>query len=89
MIGKAATLQEIVLQEDPPEPVSLTCHESLDEEEPNVHPYKISVCCCACSRVLRIAVLCTSGGILALQTLLLRDLKIVCTRCALQQRYYG
>uniref|UniRef100_A0AAU7E1Y0 Protein E7 n=1 Tax=Mops bat papillomavirus TaxID=3141892 RepID=A0AAU7E1Y0_9PAPI len=89
MIGKQATLQEIVLREEPPEPVSLTCNETLDEEELNVRPYKISVCCCACPRVLRIAVLCTPGGILALQNLLLRDLSIVCTCCALQRRYYG
>uniref|UniRef100_A0AAU7E2C1 Protein E7 n=1 Tax=Mops bat papillomavirus TaxID=3141892 RepID=A0AAU7E2C1_9PAPI len=88
MIGKQATLQEIVLQEQP-EPVSLNCHESLDEEELNTLPYKIDLHCLFCLRVLRIAVHCTSGGIRALQTLLLQDLHVVCTKCAKDRRYYG
>uniref|UniRef100_A0AAU7E3Q7 Protein E7 n=1 Tax=Mops bat papillomavirus TaxID=3141892 RepID=A0AAU7E3Q7_9PAPI len=89
MIGKQATLQEIVLQEPPPEPVSLNCHETLDEEEPNTLPYKIAVQCYFCLRVPRIVVHCTPGGIRALQDLLLRDLHVVCTKCALDRRYYG
>uniref|UniRef100_A0AAU7E342 Protein E7 n=1 Tax=Mops bat papillomavirus TaxID=3141892 RepID=A0AAU7E342_9PAPI len=86
MIGKRATLEDIVLQEQP-EPVSLTCYEHLDEEEPiTTRPYKISLHCVDCSRMLRIAVRCTSGGIQALQSLLLQDIFIVCSPCALHQR---
>uniref|UniRef100_A0AAU7E302 Protein E7 n=1 Tax=Mops bat papillomavirus TaxID=3141892 RepID=A0AAU7E302_9PAPI len=87
MIGKEATLREIVLEEQP-EPVSLTCHETLDEEEPTT-PYKISVPCSDCPRMLRIAVQCTSGGIQILQTHLLRDIFLTCSPCAIKKRYYG
>uniref|UniRef100_A0AAU7E213 Protein E7 n=1 Tax=Mops bat papillomavirus TaxID=3141892 RepID=A0AAU7E213_9PAPI len=89
MIGQQATLNDIVLQEKP-ESVSLTCHEILDEEEPNTQPYIITSRCGVCSRMLRIAVRGTSGGIQTLKYLL-RDLEVsfVCTKCAIDQRYYG
>uniref|UniRef100_A0AAU7E331 Protein E7 n=1 Tax=Mops bat papillomavirus TaxID=3141892 RepID=A0AAU7E331_9PAPI len=88
MIGKAPTLRDIVLQEQP-EPVSLICHERLDEEEPIARPYKITLCCCYCPRMLRIAVRSTPGGILTLEDLLLRHIEFACTRCAKEQRSYG
>lgn len=90
MIGKQPSLEQIALVESPPEPVSLTCHEVLDEEEPQGDPYIISAPCVHCPRTLRIAVLGTSGGILTLQNLLTTlDVQICCAVCAKERRYYG
>lgn len=91
MIGKEASLKDIVLLEEPPEPVSLICHEALeDEEEPQGDPYKISASCPYCPRKLRIVVLGTTGGIQTLQSLLTTsEVTFVCAVCAKERHYYG
>ncbi|UJQ88220.1 E7 protein [Molossus molossus papillomavirus type 2] len=90
MIGKEAQLKDIVLLEDPPEPVSLICHEALeDEEELQGDHYKISAACPYCPRKLRIVVQSTAGGILTLQRLLsTSEVTFVCAVCA-KERHYG
>lgn len=88
MIGKQTTLRDIVLEERP-EPVSLICHETLDEEELSLRPYKFSVNCFYCPRELRIVVQSTPGGSLTLQDLLLHDLTFVCVGCAREHHYNG
>lgn len=94
MIGKQVTLQDIVLQEDPPENVILTCDEELPPEEEleqeQVHgdSFKVQVHCPHCDSVLCLAVLCSLETIRRLETLLIRDLRFVCQRCA-SRNYNG
>ncbi|ATQ38120.1 E7 [Betapapillomavirus 2] len=87
MIGKQATLRDIVLEELV-QPIDLHCHEELEEveeavveEEPEYTPYKIIVNCGGCSVKLKLYVLATEPGIRAFQVSLLEDVKLVCPTC--------
>ncbi|UJQ88233.1 E7 protein [Eumops bonariensis papillomavirus type 2] len=90
MIGKQPSVREVALTEEPPEPVSLTCHEDLDEEELIGAPYIFSGCCALCPGVLRIVVITTTGGLQTLKSLLSSsELSFCCAKCAKERHYYG
>lgn len=88
MIGKQATLRDIVLEELV-QPIDLHCHEELleeveeavVEEEPIYTPYKIIVFCGGCDTRLKLYVLATDCGIRAFQASLLETVKLVCPTC--------
>lgn len=88
MIGKQATLRDIVLEELV-QPIDLHCHEELFEEveeavveeEPEYTPYKIIVFCGGCDTKLKLYVLATDSGIRVFQTALLDNVKLVCPTC--------
>ncbi|ABU86869.1 transforming protein [Canis familiaris papillomavirus 4] len=95
MIGKDATLKDIVLEEQPTPVDDLWCDEELtlsDEEEepalnPNFKPFRIQTSCGTCDRGIRIVVLCTTEGIHALETLLCRNTSLCCPNCAATYRF--
>ena len=87
MIGKQATLRDIVLEELV-QPIDLHCHEELEEveeavveEEPEYTPYKIIVFCGGCDTKLKLYVLATDFGIRSFQASLLENVKLVCPTC--------
>lgn len=88
MIGKQATLRDIVLEELV-QPIDLHCHEELTEEveeavveeEPDYSPYKIIVFCGGCDTKLKLYVLATDFGIRSFQASLLDNVKLVCPTC--------
>lgn len=88
MIGKQATLRDIVLEELV-QPIDLHCHEELleeveeavIEEEPEYTPYKIIVNCGGCDTKLKLFVLATNFGIRAFQAALLENVRLVCPSC--------
>ena len=94
MIGKQATIPDIVLQELV-QPIDLYCHEEElpelpelpdeeeveKEEESEYIPYKIIVSCGGCEVRLRMYVLATNIGIRAQQELLLGEVKFLCPDC--------
>ncbi|AAA79409.1 transforming protein E7 [Human papillomavirus 23] len=88
MIGKQATLRDIVLEELV-QPIDLHCHEELTEEveeavveeEPEYTPYKIIVVCGGCETQLKLYVLATDFGIRSFQASLLENVKLVCPAC--------
>ena len=91
MIGKQATLCDIVLEELVL-PIDLHCHEELPElpeeseesvveEEPEYTPYKIVVYCGGCDTKLKLYILATLSGIRDFQTSLLGPVKLLCPTC--------
>lgn len=89
MIGKQATLCDIVLEELVL-PIDLHCHEELPElpeeleeveEEPEYTPYKIIVYCGGCDTKLKLHVLATLSGIRDFQASLLGPVKLLCPTC--------
>ena len=99
MIGKQATLCDIVLEELVL-PIDLHCNEELPdlpeevqesvaEEEPVYTPYKIVVFCGGCDAKLKLYVLATDTSIRDFQTLLLGELKLVCPSCREEIRNGG
>lgn len=87
MRGGEVTLSDIVLKEverEPPEPVSLTCDEEIEdseeEEEPSA-PYKVVVPCPLCKRALRLWCRADRPSIQALHQLLLDNLEFLCGAC--------
>ena len=99
MIGKQATLCDIVLEELVL-PIDLHCHEELPElpeeleesvveEEPEYTPYKIVVKCGGCDAKLKLYVLATDTSIRDFQSLLLGELKLVCPSCREEIRNGG
>lgn len=91
MIGKQATLRDIVLEELV-QPIDLHCHEELPdlpedieasvvEEEPVYTPYKIIVLCGGCEVRLKLYVWATDAGIRNLQDCLLGDVRLLCPTC--------
>ncbi|AEM05817.1 E7 [Peromyscus papillomavirus 1] len=94
MIGPEATLRDIVLEESPPETVSLYCDETLSEEEEeeeaeSISPYRVYAPCYRCDRSVRLVVSATENGIRGLEKLLLGDVSIVCPSCAVCVRPTG
>ncbi|AJP70542.1 E7 [Canis familiaris papillomavirus 16] len=94
MIGKDATLKDIVLEEQPTPVDELWCDEELaqsDEEEESgsqqTKPFKIQTYCGNCNRGIRIVVLCTSEGIRTLQGLLCCNTSLCCPGCAASYRF--
>lgn len=87
MIGKQATIPEIVLElQDLVQPIDLHCDEELDnqvEEEPAPQriDYKIVSSCGGCGIKLRIFATCTEFGIRSLQDLLLDEIALLCPDC--------
>lgn len=87
MIGKEATIPEIVLElQDLVQPTAdLHCYEELSEEEteeerPHI-PYKIVAPCCFCGSKLRLIVVATALGIRSQEELLLGEVQLVCPNC--------
>lgn len=97
MHGSSPTLQDIVLSEQPtevqPDEVDLRCYEELlpeevlDQPEPDVDPYRVLVPCGKCERIIKLAILATSCGVVTLEQLLLGELQIVCPPCAVRLRF--
>ncbi|AEP82735.1 E7 [Canis familiaris papillomavirus 9] len=96
MIGKDATLRDIVLEEQPTPLDNLWCDEELapsdDEEEEsppnqNLKPFRIQTYCGTCGRGIRIVVLCTQDGIHSLESLLCRNTSLCCPTCAATYRF--
>ncbi|ANW12190.1 E7 [Canis familiaris papillomavirus 18] len=96
MIGKDATLRDIVLEEQPTPVDNLWCDEELaqsdDEEEEaltnqNLRPFRIQTSCGTCERGIKIVVLCTQEGIHCLETLLCRNTSLCCPTCAASFRF--
>ncbi|ACU27451.1 E7 [Canis familiaris papillomavirus 5] len=96
MIGKDATLRDIVLEEQPTPLDILWCDEELtpsddEEEEPtsnqNLSPFRIQTHCGTCERGIRIVVLCTQEGIHCLETLLCNNTSFCCPVCAATYKF--
>lgn len=86
MIGKEATIPEIVLElQELVQPTDLHCYEELSEEEteeePRLIPYKIVAPCCFCDSKLRLIVVATPFGIRSQEELLFEEVKLVCPGC--------
>ncbi|AEP82742.1 unnamed protein product [Canis familiaris papillomavirus 10] len=90
MIGKDATLKDIVLEEQPCPVDELWCDEELPPEEEEeaergleaLAPYRILTECGHCDRGIRLVVVSTQEGIRTLEDLLLRCLGLCCPECA-------
>ena len=100
MIGKEATLPDIVLQEEFGQPIDLQCYENLPAEVPAEQdteeeliqgiPYKVSACCGGgCGSRLRVFVLATDRAIREFQSLLLEELQFLCPECREEIRNGG
>lgn len=95
MIGKEVTLQDIVLELTPPEPVALNCEEELPteqdtEEEPARTAFKIIVFCGGgCGSRLRIFVAATEFGVRCFQQLLVKELDLLCPNCRNSDLQHG
>ncbi|ASH99063.1 E7 [Ailuropoda melanoleuca papillomavirus 4] len=89
MIGKEASLKDIVLEEQPNPVDDLWCDEELPPEEAEpLAPYRVQAPCGHCDRCLQIVVFGTRTSIRALQVLLQDDLAICCRDCAYSRRYH-
>ena len=102
MIGKEATLPDIVLQEEFGQPIDLQCYENLTAEVPAEQeleaeeeliqgiPYKvIATCGGGCGARLRVFVLATDAAIRSFQELLLEELQFLCPQCREEIRNGG
>ncbi|AEO16196.1 E7 [Canis familiaris papillomavirus 8] len=98
MIGKDATLRDIVLEEEQPCPVDdLYCDEELPPEEEeeaerelqSFAPYRIQAHCGHCERPIRLVVLSTRDGIISLEELLTSCLDLCCPDCASRRWRFG
>ena len=97
MIGKGATLKDIVLEEQPCPYDELYCDEELppeDEEEAeqetqDIAPYRIQTLCGHCDRGIRLVVLSTPHGIRTLEDLLLSCIGVCCPECASRRWRFG
>lgn len=96
MIGKQATLQDILLEEVP-ENIILTCDEQLPSEEEleeeqvqhsDSDTFKVQVYCPHCDEIVLLAVHCSGETIRRLEQLLLCDLRFLCPLCA-RSNYHG
>ncbi|AFU07676.1 E7 [Canis familiaris papillomavirus 14] len=98
MIGKGATLRDIVLEDQPCPVDDLYCDEELpaDSEEEEAEqetqylaPYRIQAHCGNCERAIRLVVLSTQAGIRSLERLLLTCLDLCCPDCASRRWSFG
>lgn len=93
MIGKAPTLADIVLSEIP-DVVDLTCNETMPSEEEldqindrgvgrrtREQVFVILTQCGRCEADIRLCIECFPESTLLLESLLLRDLQILCPDC--------
>nr|WJJ59314.1 MAG: E7 protein [Leptonychotes weddellii papillomavirus 10] len=95
MIGKEATLKDIVLEEQAVPLDPLWCEEQLPDEEEEVeveqvpapNPFRVTALCGRCGRAVRLVVLATAPGVRGLEELLWRDLRILCPPCGSAVRY--
>ncbi|ADZ74261.1 E7 [Zalophus californianus papillomavirus 1] len=90
MIGKEATLKDIVLEEQPTVADELWCDEELppEEAEPDRRaPYKVHAYCGYCKRGVRLVIYSDTDSVQKLHRLLLGPFDIVCPPCAVRCRY--
>nr|AYE19140.1 E7 [Acinonyx jubatus papillomavirus type 1]AYE19143.1 E7 [Acinonyx jubatus papillomavirus type 1]AYE19146.1 E7 [Acinonyx jubatus papillomavirus type 1]AYE19149.1 E7 [Acinonyx jubatus papillomavirus type 1]AYE19152.1 E7 [Acinonyx jubatus papillomavirus type 1] len=89
MIGKAPTISDIVLTEQPPETADLRCYEQMpdDEEvEQSRDLYRVSASCGLCGSRVRFACLAAGEDIDRLHSLLC-TLQFVCVPCVKSQKF--
>nr|UJP71353.1 E7 protein [human papillomavirus 115] len=99
MIGKEATIHDIVLEDlsELVQPIDLHCNEELPDEQeeeeelaPDRTPFKVIVYCGgSCGTKLRIFLLSTTYGIRLLEDLLLNELALLCPQCRDRIRHGG
>lgn len=79
-LGVDLELRELIL------PANLLSAEQVSqedlEEEPGLDPYRVTTTCASCSARLVFCVVSSSDTVRDLHSLFLRDLSLLCARCA-------